>query len=129
MLIQEMLLRPQYRPGSTNPDPPYKVRRSKLIVLHGVTRNKRARSAEPRLTVHRDHTFVLFGESEELLDDVHAGAGPVGEVQVDVVDVLFGEPVGLVRAGVEAHHVGYAEFFEDWHVVGGGVCAVLRENK
>lgn len=71
------------------------------------------------------HSLLRFGQRNELIDDLHAGARPIDEVEIDVIDALVAEAGSFVGLRIEAHDVGDSELLEDGYVVSGSEGAIL----
>lgn len=67
-----------------------------------------------------DGSGFLFGDREELEEDVFGRAGAVSEVKLVMVNSTFFELRAVVGLIVEAHDSRNSHFFEDGDVVFGG---------
>lgn len=73
-------------------------------MLHGIAGNKGAGPAEASLAVDGDGTLFVFGEGDELVDDIDGGDAAVGEVEFLVLDAILDEIVGVVGFVIEPDH-------------------------
>mmetsp|Transcript_148582 Transcript_148582/g.413968 ORF Transcript_148582/g.413968 Transcript_148582/m.413968 type:complete len:362 (+) Transcript_148582:435-1520(+) len=114
---QELLLRTQYAPRSTDAVPPNKGPCRKLVVLHRVKPDKRTRPTKASLAVNSNCARLILSNVQELGNDISGRAAPIQEVQVDVLDLVIYEAPSLVLFFVQADDEADSCLPEDRHVV------------
>ena len=95
LFAQEMLLWAQDASWPTNSDPADERGRGEGKMLHTVESYEAASTAEACLAVDGHASFVLLGLVEELFDDFRLGSGAVCEEQLDVLEALLDEALGV----------------------------------
>lgn len=123
-----MLLGSQDRTWSTYPNPADEISSVELEIFNAVTGDERTCPTQSGLTVYCYHALLCFCQRDEFINDFHAGAGSIHEVQVDMIDALRGETGGLVGFSVEPNHIGDSKLLEDGYVVGRSKSTVLNKG-
>lgn len=116
-----MLLWPEDRARSGNPDPADEVCSWELEVFHGVASYQGASTAQASLAVNSKDARVTLTQLEELVHDELRWCRTIDEEQVCVVDPILCELGSVVVGFVEADNMCHAKVSKHLEVILWGV--------
>jgi len=117
LITEELLLGSEDTAGSAESHVTDKIRSEALVMLHGVSSNQRTGSSETSLTMDGDSTLFVFGDLEEVLDDLVTRSRTIQEVEISVLDAVFLESFTVVLLVVKSYDHSNTELLEDWDVI------------
>mmetsp|Transcript_16062 Transcript_16062/g.40442 ORF Transcript_16062/g.40442 Transcript_16062/m.40442 type:complete len:363 (-) Transcript_16062:3-1091(-) len=120
VLLEKVLLRPDYAPRPTQPDVTYRLFRRETRVPDHVARDQCARPPQSCQAVDRHHALRRVANVQEPVYHIHGGHSAVWELEDVVLNAHMVRKLLIVveQILVEAHHIRHPEPLEGLSVVG-----------